>query len=54
LAAAFGTVYLGSFGEAGNYRLALQYTSFLFIPAAVFAMLLPELPLVRGKAAPVE
>ncbi len=54
IAAAFGTVYLGSFGDAGNYRLALFYTSFLFIPAAAFALMLPELPLVRGKAEPVE
>ncbi len=44
IAAAFGTVYLGSFGDAGNYRMALLYTSFLFVPAAAFAMLLPELP----------
>jgi hypothetical protein len=44
IAAAFGTVYLGSFGDAGNYRIALLYTGFLFVPAAAFAMLLPELP----------
>jgi MFS family permease len=54
LAAAFGTVYFGTFSQAGDYRLALYYSSFLFLPAAVFAMLLPELPLVRGTAEPVE
>lgn len=54
LAAAFGTVYFGTFSQAGDYRLALYYSSFLFLPAAVFAMLLPELPLVRGRAEPVE
>ncbi len=54
IAAAFGTVYFGTFGVAGDYRQALLYTSFLFIPAAAFALLLPELPLVRGKAEPVE
>ncbi len=54
LAAAGGTVYFGTFGQAGDYRLALYYSSFLFLPAAAFALLLPELPLVRGKVEPVE
>jgi hypothetical protein len=54
LAAAFGTVYLGKLGDAGDYRHALCCTSFLFIPAAVFALLLPELPPVRGTAEPLE
>lgn len=44
LAAAFGTVYFGTFSQAGDYRLALYYSAFLFIPAAVFALMLPELP----------
>jgi hypothetical protein len=46
IAAAFGTVYSGSFGHAGDYRMALFYASFLFLPGAAFAMLLPELPMV--------
>ena len=54
IAAAFGTVYFGKFGVGGDYQLALYYTSFLFIPAAIFALLLPELPLVKGRAEPVE
>jgi len=54
LAAAFGTVYFGSFGHAGDYRLALYYSAFLFIPAAAFALLLPELPRVRGEVEPLE
>lgn len=54
LAAAFGTVYFGTFGKAGDYRLALYYSSFLFLPAAVFALLLPELPRVRGTVEPLE
>jgi MFS family permease len=49
LAAAFGTVYFGGFGHEGDYRMALYYSSFLFIPAALFALMLPELP--RGNAA---
>jgi MFS family permease len=54
LAAAFGTVFLGKLGDAGDYRHALYCTSFLFIPAAVFALLLPELPPIRGMAEPLE
>jgi MFS family permease len=54
LAAAFGTVYFGSFSQAGDYRMALYYSSFLFIPAAVFALMLPELPQVRGTVEPLE
>jgi MFS family permease len=54
IAAAFGTIYFGKFGVGGDFRMALFYTSFLFLPAAAFALLLPELPLVRGKAEPLE
>jgi hypothetical protein len=49
IAAAFGTVYFGTFGVAGDYRLALLYTSFIFLPAAAFAMLLPELPIAQSE-----
>ncbi|MCC7474931.1 MAG: hypothetical protein IT425_06015 [Pirellulales bacterium] len=52
--AAAGTIYFGTYGQSGNYRHALSYTSFLFIPAAAFALMLPELPLERGRAEPVE
>jgi MFS family permease len=44
VAAAFGTVYFGTFSQAGDYRLALFYAGFLFLPAAFFALFLPELP----------
>jgi MFS family permease len=54
LAAAFGTVYFGTFSKAGDYRLALFYSSFLFLPAAAFALLLPELPRVSGTVEPLE
>ncbi len=54
LAAAAGTVYFGTFSKGGDYRLALLYSSFLFIPAAAFALMLPELPQVRGTVEPVE
>jgi predicted MFS family arabinose efflux permease len=44
IAAAGGTVYFGTYSKAGDHRLALFYASFLFLPAAAFALLLPELP----------
>jgi MFS family permease len=49
LAAAFGTVYFGSFSKAGDYRLALLYSSFLFLPAAAVGLLLPD----ARKSAPI-
>jgi cyanate permease len=55
LAAAFGTVFFGTtFSQAGDYRLALYYSAFLFIPAAGFALLLPELPRTSGTVEPLE
>jgi MFS family permease len=48
IAAAGGTVYFGTYSKAGDHRLALFYAAFLFLPAAAFALLLPELPL-RGN-----
>jgi MFS family permease len=54
VAAAFGTVFFGTrFDDAGDYRLALFYSGFLFLPAAAFAMLLPDLPVATGGE-PVE
>jgi MFS family permease len=51
VAAAFGTVFFGTtFSAAGDYRLALFYSGFLFLPAAAFAMLLPDLPRERYEA----
>jgi MFS family permease len=47
IAAAAGTVYFGSYSKAGDYRLALLYAGFLFLPAAAFALLLPELPMAE-------
>lgn len=45
IAAAAGTVFFGfstPMKSAGDYRLALVYASFLFIPAALLAMMLPQ------------
>jgi len=44
IAAAFGTVFFGLFTAVDDYRLALLYAAFLFIPAGAIALFLPELP----------
>ena len=44
VAAAVGTVFFGLFRQVGDYRFALLYASFLFLPAAAVALFLPELP----------
>jgi MFS family permease len=43
VAAGLGTVFFGLFAKVGDYRLSLLYASFLFIPTAAVAWLLPEL-----------
>ncbi len=42
--AGVGTVFFGMFSQVGDHRMALLYSSFLFIPAALFAWALPEPP----------
>jgi len=44
LAAAAGTVFFGMFSHLGDHRPALLYSGFLFVPAALVALLLPEPP----------
>jgi MFS family permease len=44
VAAGLGTVFFGLFARVGDYRLALLYAGFLFVPAAGVACLLPEPP----------
>jgi MFS family permease len=41
--AAFGTVFFGMFAKVGDFRLALLYDGLLFIPAALFALTMPQL-----------
>jgi MFS family permease len=43
IAAGLGTVFFGLFSKVGDYRLALFYAGFLFLPAAGVAWLMPEL-----------
>jgi predicted MFS family arabinose efflux permease len=42
IAAAFGTVFFGQVANVIDYRSALFFTGFLFVPAVVIALLLPE------------
>jgi MFS family permease len=44
IAAGLGTVFFGLFSQVGDYRLALLYAGFLFVPAAAIAWALPEPP----------
>ena len=44
VAAGLGTVFFGLFSRVGDYRQALLYAGFLFLPAAGIACLLPEPP----------
>ena len=43
IAAGLGTVCFGLFTKVGDYRLALFYAGFLFLPAAAIAWMMPEL-----------
>jgi len=42
ITAAFGTVFFGLFSEVGDYRTALLYAGFLFLPAALISLFLPR------------
>jgi len=44
IAAGVGTVVFGLFTKVGDYRLAILYSGFLFLPAAVIAWFLPDPP----------
>jgi MFS family permease len=41
-AAAFGTVFFGLFTKVGDFRTALLYAGFLFLPAALISFLMPH------------
>jgi MFS family permease len=42
IVAAFGTIIFGLFSQVGDFRLALLYAGFLFLPASLFSLVLPE------------
>ena len=44
IVAAAGTIVFGLFAQVGDYRLTLLYAGLLFLPAAVIACFLPDLP----------
>ncbi len=44
IGAGLGTVFFGLFSKVGDHRLALLYASFLFIPASLIALALPNAP----------
>jgi MFS family permease len=54
IAAAAGTVFFGMFSKLGDYRLALLYAGFLFLPASLIALALPELRDDEASGAPVD
>lgn len=45
IVAAGGTVFFGLFANVGNFRIALLYAAALLVPAAIIALLGPDLPL---------
>jgi MFS family permease len=52
IAAGLGTVFFGLFAEVGDYRQALLYAGFLFLPAAGIAWVLPGAVEEDAAAAP--
>ena len=42
ITAAFGTVFFGLFSNVGDYRTALLYAGYLFLPATILALFLPR------------
>jgi MFS family permease len=52
IVAGLGTVFFGLFSQVGDYRLALLYAGWLFLPAAGVALLLPEPPDERAILRP--
>jgi hypothetical protein len=55
IAAAFATVFFaGAFSQEGDYRHALFYAGFLFFPAALAAIFLPEPPDERSVVSLVD
>jgi MFS family permease len=54
IAAGFGTVFFGLFANVGDYRQALMYVSFLFVPAAAIAWFLPEAADQSAETSPAQ
>ncbi len=54
IASAVGVVYSGSLSSGGNFSRTLIFASFLFLPAMLVALLLPEPPDLNSAVAPVD
>ena len=54
IASAVGVVFFGFFQQVGDYRRPLLLAGMLFLPAALVALALPELPREQGPGAPVD
>ncbi len=54
LAAAFGTYFFGTYIKDLDYNTALVYVGYLYIPAIVIALLIPEPPHEDAGGTPVE
>jgi MFS family permease len=54
IAAGVGTVVFGLFSQVGDHRLALLYASFLFLPAAAVALMMPDVPDEQPLGPPAE
>jgi fucose permease len=54
IVAAIGTVGFGLFSSVGDYRTALFAAGFLFLPAGLLALLMPELSDEEALSVPVE
>ena len=50
--AAAGTIFFGFVSQVGDYRLSLFYAGFLFLPAAVVALFLPDMGSQERPSAP--
>lgn len=54
IVAAFGTIFSGWFSQGGDFRHALIYASFLYIPAMFVAVMLPDLRDDAPPTSPLE
>jgi MFS family permease len=54
IVAAFGTIFSGWFSKGGDFRHALIYAGFLYIPAMLVAVMLPDLRDDTSPTAPLE
>jgi len=54
IASAFGVIFSGTLSSGGDFKRTLLFASFLFLPALLVALILPEPPHEPGDVAPVE